>query len=169
MSKCKKARIILYVLLAFWMILIFVMSSQKASQSSQLSGGIVYKLITVFFSKFDSMPLDDQTQLVNTITFIVRKSAHFLEYFILGLLATLIMLTYDVKHKLKAIMSVVFCLLYATSDEIHQYFVEGRACRFTDICIDAAGSVVAIVITILIACAINKRRMGEIDAKKEID
>lgn len=34
----------------------------------------------------------------------------------------------------------VFCALYACSDELHQYFVPGRSCRFFDVCVDSAGA-----------------------------
>lgn len=34
----------------------------------------------------------------------------------------------------------LFCALYACSDELHQYFVPGRSCRFFDVCVDSAGA-----------------------------
>lgn len=34
----------------------------------------------------------------------------------------------------------VFCALYACSDELHQYFVPGRSCRFFDVCVDSTGA-----------------------------
>jgi VanZ family protein len=38
--------------------------------------------------------------------------------------------------------SILFCLLYASSDEIHQIFVPGRGCLFTDVMIDFSGSII---------------------------
>ena len=38
------------------------------------------------------------------------------------------------------LITVVICFLYALSDEIHQYFVPGRACRILDVLIDTSGS-----------------------------
>ena len=38
------------------------------------------------------------------------------------------------------IITVLICFLYAVSDEIHQSFVPGRACRLLDILIDTSGS-----------------------------
>lgn len=37
--------------------------------------------------------------------------------------------------------TILICFLYAAGDEIHQYFVPGRACRMLDILIDTSGSV----------------------------
>ncbi len=129
------------------MMLIFVMSAQAASESSQLSGGIVEKLIAAFFDKFGSMSAESQASITHTLTFVVRKAAHFLEYFVLGLLSYFTASTYkQFELKVRAVFSVLFCVLYAVSDEVHQYFVPGRACRFGDICIDAFGSMLAIIL-----------------------
>lgn len=38
------------------------------------------------------------------------------------------------------IRAELFCALYACSDEVHQYFVPGRSCRFFDVCVDSAGA-----------------------------
>lgn len=38
------------------------------------------------------------------------------------------------------IRAELFCALYACSDELHQYFVPGRSCRFFDVCVDSAGA-----------------------------
>lgn len=44
------------------------------------------------------------------------------------------------------LLSWVFCILYAASDEIHQIFVPGRACMLTDVCIDSAGALLGIAL-----------------------
>lgn len=38
------------------------------------------------------------------------------------------------------IRAEVFCALYACSDELHQYFVPGRSCKFFDVCVDSTGA-----------------------------
>ena len=62
-------------ILLLWMVLIFVMSSFNADSSNSQSGFIVNLL-----SRFVNI------NSVNTISFLVRKTAHFMEYFILGVL-----------------------------------------------------------------------------------
>ncbi len=154
-----------------WMAFIFIMSAQPAKESSELSGGIVSKLIAVFLSDFDSLPKEDQASITNTITFIIRKSAHFLEYFVLGVLSFLTSLSYQkYSHKAKIIYAFLICALYAISDEIHQYFVPGRACRFMDICIDVAGSATAIIlIATIIFLRKRKNRVNLMNKKKLIE
>ena len=34
----------------------------------------------------------------------------------------------------------IFCAFYACTDELHQYFVPGRSCRFFDVCVDSTGA-----------------------------
>ena len=163
MKNVKKARVVFVLLLALWMLVIFVMSAQPAEQSSQLSGGIVSSIIAAICRNFDTLSSQQQTEITSVVTLVVRKTAHFSEYFILGVLVSLTASTSGkINYKLKFLLSTVFCVIYATSDEIHQFFVPGRACRFGDVCIDTAGSVVAIALIMLI-CML-KNRSGEINA-----
>lgn len=145
---------------------IFIMSAQHADRSSQLSGGLVSKVVAVLYPNFSGLSLVQQSDITYIATFIVRKTAHFLEYFILGVLGFLVANTYQkYKFSVRTLSAIVFCVLYAVSDEVHQFFVPGRACRFLDICIDAVGSVAAIA---LLAVVLYRKkisnRSGEIDA-----
>ena len=147
------------------MALIFVMSMQPAEQSSQLSGGIVSKLIAALFHNFDTFDLQRQQEIIHLVSFLVRKAAHFSEYFILCALACLTTKVYTLeKYKVKTIMVFLFCVLYALSDEIHQYFVPGRACRIFDIGIDTAGILTAIIFIFIISRYFKTRKTGDKNA-----
>lgn len=67
--------------------------------------------------------------------FFIRKFLHFFIYF--GLYFTFFKATKDYK------ISFVLSVLYAISDEIHQYFVPTRGAKITDIIIDSAGALLA--------------------------
>jgi VanZ family protein len=75
----------------------------------------------------------------------LRKTAHLFEYFILTLLFWRI---FQEHLKISIFKTGIFCfilvVLYATSDEIHQYFVEDRAGRVIDVLVDGAGAILAI-------------------------
>lgn len=45
--------------------------------------------------------------------------------------------------------TILICFLYAVCDEIHQYFVPGRACRVFDVLVDTAGSAFFLIISFL--------------------
>ncbi len=169
MNKATFKKIICVFLLLCWAITIFAFSSQDATASSNTSGGIVQKAVSVFYPEFDRLPCDEQQQINNTLTLLVRKASHFTEYAILGVLAVITLIVFEKFATLACgIISSVFCMLYAISDEIHQYFVPGRACRFIDVCIDTLGAVSAITLLLLIKHNKN-RKSGETNAKKEVN
>ncbi len=157
------------ILLIAWAFIIFAFSSQNATQSSDTSNGVVEKIIEEIYPQYDNLTKPQQTQISNTITTLVRKGAHFLEYFILGALAVINFLNFKkIRLWLCGLASVVFCCLYAVSDEIHQYFVPGRACKAIDVCIDTAGAATATVFILLIK-HISKKRVKTMRKKKLIE
>lgn len=165
MIKGKKINIIFCFLLIVWMAFIFIMSMQSAEQSSQFSGGIVSRLIAALFRDFSLLTLQQQGNITSIVTFVVRKAAHFSEYFILCVLACLTMKIYEAKkQKIKSLVIFLFCLLYAVSDEIHQYFVPGRACRLFDVFVDAIGILTALVLMLIITHYLKRHKSGEMNA-----
>lgn len=112
------------------MAIIFFFSAQTGDESTVLSDSVISAATRE--KKTDS----------ELLTVIVRKSAHFLEYAALG--AALYFGLYGVgKDKARGrllILSAVLGGLYAVTDEIHQYFVPGRACMATDVLIDTCGA-----------------------------
>ncbi|MBQ8175164.1 MAG: VanZ family protein [Clostridia bacterium] len=79
-----------------------------------------------------------------------RKVAHFLEFALLGSEVSLLLL-WNVKRRAGCCMlGIAFCALCATVDECIQLFVPGRACAFSDVCIDTAGSACALIFLFLL-------------------
>jgi len=70
---------------------------------------------------------------------ILRKIAHFSVYFILNFLLFRSIIQTNKSNK-TIFYSTLFSILYAISDEIHQYFVPTRNFSFVDILIDSAGA-----------------------------
>lgn len=118
-------KIISTLLVIIWMAIIFIMSSFNATDSSNQSNFIVDIIVGIF-------------NISNTevISLIIRKLAHFTEYLILGVLVTNMLRYYNKK----TYISIIICILYAISDEIHQLFVVGRSCQIMDMFIDSIGS-----------------------------
>lgn len=142
------AKTVCWILTAACMCVIFYFSSRTADQSSAQSDMIKEFLIKIFGEG-------------SVTDFIVRKSAHFLEYTGLGLLFALAF--YIQFGKTKTPFAVLCASAYAVTDEIHQLFVEGRACKFTDWCIDTAGAVlgalfILAVITLTCKCQAKKQK-----------
>ncbi|MCK5811789.1 MAG: VanZ family protein [Clostridiales bacterium] len=75
---------------------------------------------------------------------LIRKTAHFVEYFILGFLAVKSHGSFYKKYSI--LVSLLFCISYAFTDEIHQLFVSGRAFMLLDVFIDSIGALSAILL-----------------------
>ena len=86
-----------------------------------------------------------KVNIIEKLQFIVRKSAHFIGYIILGILASGLILQYENINK-KYLLAFLICVIYAISDEIHQLFVPGRSGQVRDVLIDSAGSFLGIII-----------------------
>lgn len=151
-------KIVFWILTAAVMILIFYFSSQVASESSELSDGIIFNLLSAFYPGFDNMNLEAQAMLAESLVFIVRKSAHFLIYTALGVFSMSAFCCYNLGMKKRFWFSAALCVSYSVSDEIHQLFVDGRSCEFRDVLIDSAGSALGILLVMLAVTLFSKRR-----------
>lgn len=125
------------------MLLIFIMSSFDATESTNQSNFIVNIITDIF--KIENIEL---------LSFIIRKLAHFTEYLILGFLTINMLNKNDISKKY--LISIIICIIYATSDEIHQIFVPGRACQIRDVLIDSIGSITGVYLYKLINTKILK-------------
>lgn len=103
---------------------------------------------------------------METSTFIVRKSAHFLEYCLLGASVFSVISVFSPRkslfgYLLSGFLSWLGGSFYAVTDEIHQRFVSGRSGELRDVFIDAAGVCAGILIFMLIDLMV--RYFGEKD------
>lgn len=127
-------KIISIILLILWCILIFYFSSQVGSVSENSSSHVLMFLNSII--RLFSPSVDLTKSLV--ATFIVRKLAHMFLYFILYIICFYVAISYKIKKE--NLFCFIFCILYATSDEIHQLFIFERSFGIQDILIDLFGS-----------------------------
>ena len=145
-----KKRLVLYVLAwlitAIWMAMIFVFSAQPDTQSAELSGFFRQIISRLFGAEISQ--------------FIVRKAAHTFEYFLLSV--CVFHAAFRTWNKKKPYFSFFFTVIYALTDEFHQYFIPGRACRLADVLIDSAGAASGILLCLAVLYFFSrlKRRKG---------
>lgn len=155
--KKKGKMIILTIIIILWMAFIFSMSAKNSTQSSSISGGFTYKILSMFFAQFRSIDKTTQDSIVEGLQFVVRKGAHFTAYAILGGLCFADLRVLDkFKLKINFIIAPVISALYAASDELHQYFVPGRSCEIRDVMIDSLGALTGITVVIIFSKLIEK-------------
>lgn len=152
------------------MTLIFLLSSQNAAVSSGTSGNVIRLIVGIFYPGFDNLPAAEQTEIVASLQFLARKSAHFSIYMILGVLSFLTFISYEkLLFALRLTTSGGICLLYATSDEFHQLFIPGRSGEVRDVMIDFSGAVLGIALSTLVfllICRIKKKRTEKNEERK---
>ena len=131
----KKRSFVLYIaVLIAIMIFIFIQSAFPATVSRQESGLVVKLLENVFGWSPDNA------------AFIVRKTGHFLEYLVLGVVLCLTTRNFGKKRSVPFWIPWAVGTVFAVTDEIHQYFVPGRSCELRDVVIDGCGVAVGVLI-----------------------
>ena len=126
----------LVLLTLSWMGVIFSFSCENGGESAESSGRFIRKIVSVIDGDFDTLSPEEQTKIVEKYDHFVRKTAHFSIYAVLGGLLYLTAFSLGADKKKGYVVSVV---IGAVSDEVHQYFVPGRACMIRDMLLDSAG------------------------------
>ena len=150
-------RAVFLILTLCWMALIFWFSAQEAEVSSDLSGGFIARLLSLFVEGFDTMDEASRLAMIDSLQTLVRKCAHMGVYAVLGVFVALFMSTFSIEVKKQVVIALAICIIYAASDEIHQSFVPGRSCELRDVCIDSLGSLIGMTLCRLIFY-VNSRR-----------
>ena len=128
--------------------MIFFMSAKTATES----GGMSKWLVETAFGRTLMRLLPRLTDRGAEID--LRKYAHMAEYAALAVPSALFFreLLLPRGVPLPALgCSLVFCFLYACSDEFHQTFVPGRSGEVRDVFVDMAGVAFGLVLVLLIS------------------
>lgn len=142
-------KIVKHILLILWCLLIFFFSNENGEVSSNRSKSITNNTINVYEKVFKK-EVKDRKKVHDNLEVVIRKFAHFGLYFILGILVFLCFKEYPIDLRKQIIFSILFCLIYASSDEIHQMFISDRGPRILDVLIDTLGSTTGIITILLI-------------------
>lgn len=139
----KTRRAVLLVLLIVNSLVIFTFSNQPGKTSSHLSDTVVMRIVDTYTElgnkEYSSLEKD---KIISNLKPIVRKSAHVLEYLSFGLIFYLFISTYNTRHPF--LKALIFVILFAGLDELHQTFISGRDGNVVDILIDTIGSIIGI-------------------------
>lgn len=133
-----KRVIISIILVLLWMGFIYYMSSMNSDDSNNVSIGVIDSIVDT------STKDDNDVDIMNTI---IRKMAHASIYLVLGILVLNVFISINKNITYKhVIFTIIICLIYAISDEIHQLYVIGRTGRILDVFIDSIGSIIGSII-----------------------
>lgn len=130
-------KVLSYILLIFWLILIFLLSNQSGGVSATNSSSILYNVFNFIFSLLN-IETSNLNEFINIIHEPLRELMHSFEYFVLGILFMNALYQSGVKENL-FLISIMFCFIYSVSDELHQLFIEGRTLQYLDLFMDFIG------------------------------
>lgn len=142
MIKTKKQYFLItvsWILVALCMAIIFAFSAQSGDASQTVSDD---------FTTFLGLPL--------SVVSFIRKTAHFFEF--AGLAVLIYNALYQSSGSAKPLISFILTAVYAATDEFHQLFVEGRACRVFDLFVDSCGAATGIAALTLLILIYKKLR-----------
>lgn len=160
-TKVTKRMFIYLLLTTCWIALIFSFSLQPAEISSEMSSGFGKMLMETFvprlLEELEAMP-EEQLGLMHHL---LRKCAHFTEYFVLGALMMLTLMQTVFRNRIPT--GIGACALVAVVDETIQRFVPGRSGQVTDVLLDSAGAAAGILAMIFLEIWFKKKK-----TKKEL-
>lgn len=158
-DKKQQIKIIKIILIIIWMGVVFAFSNQGGTKSSGTSSKVT-KVIVNIVTKDKENP-DNKT--MECIEKVVRKCAHYTIYTIGGFLIMNYAYSKEETKKKKVLGSLLFGVFYASTDELHQYFVPGRSARLFDVGIDTLG-----VLTGILAYLAVRKLIKNIDIQVRI-
>lgn len=138
------------------MVMIYCFSAQTGAESGAMSGRITMWILNLVVPGFGDFSPEKQETIRSTVSFVVRKLAHFSEYALLGfsLMLHIAQIEKKIAVRLPWLWSWAAGTLYAASDEFHQGFVAGRGPSLRDVMIDSSGVIAG---TLLLLWIIRRR------------
>ena len=173
LNKTSLKRVIVGIFVISWMTVVFIFSSQDGAKSNNTSGSVIYFVDTKINSNSTNNKTEqntsnnkntsnntskDETDKNTTQKYkysaelqkVVRKNAHCFLYTIGGVVISVFFYAFTLNKKEVITNSLLTGVLYALSDEMHQYFVPGRTSSVFDVGIDTAGVIIGILLTMLV-------------------
>ena len=141
------------------MVMIYCFSAQTGTESGAMSGQITRWVLNLVVPGFGDFSPEKQEAIRSTVSFVVRKLAHFSEYALLGvsLMLHIAQIEKKIAVRLPWLWSWVVGTLYAASDEFHQGFVAGRGPSVRDVMIDSAGVLAGTLLLLWILLSKKKK------------
>ncbi len=138
-----KKKIRKFIPMLIVMLLIFFFSCMEGDESADTS----VAFLKAFVKLVKGMSHKDfSVEVLGAAHLIIRKCAHFSEYLALGVTVMLWMWDLVKTTRCGLLYPELVCMLYAATDELHQYFVPGRYGTWTDVLIDSCGAFTGIFI-----------------------
>ena len=168
--KTKSSYVVPWVIAGVVMAVIFFFSSQNGESSGSISDEIALFALGIFYPEYFALPVEEAAVVFDTCCYIVRKCAHFVIYFCLG--APLMVAFYNMplwqedSNKIRAFRSMgnaaAVGIIYAISDEFHQFFIVERSGQILDVGIDSLGVIAGLFIAAAVLHIIDRKTAAKL-------
>ena len=158
-KKSRALTVAVTVLTVLQLVFIFSQSLLDAPASSEESG-FVLKIVTPVLEIFVGKG--------NVTEAIVRKTAHFTEFAVLGALTAWLSYLLGKRRPLHYVFTLLCCLAAAVTDESIQLLVSGRSGEVRDVLIDFSGAAAGTAVIMIIILIINRIK-GQTTNEKSSD
>lgn len=162
----RKLLYLTFIPAVIWLFIICGFSGNNGESSSSLSMRITVKIADII--NIDDSQLEEYNQTLEKMNYAVRKTAHMCEYAILFILLAIPLYINVVFKNINELefwkmwmITLLLCIFFASTDEIHQLFVNGRSGKFTDVCIDTAGASIGGLFLLCIHKLSNRKIKGK--------
>lgn len=136
--------------------MIFMFSHQSPDASTKTSHSLAHSVLSKVSSSYREMSPPQQRGVLDAVNGLVRKSAHYIEFFMLGVSVYALCREYALRHCRRTAM--VLGVGYALSDELHQLFISGRSAELLDVMIDSAGVLCGVLAAAFLLAAWQRRK-----------
>lgn len=142
------AIVVLLLCIAF----IFSRSMKVAGQSSGESGGLIELInricLSLFGFEIKNIPIAET---------VIRKLAHFIEFFSLGLVVYYFRFAFAKKANGYIVHGILCGLSVALTDETIQYFYSGRSPQVSDVWVDFGGFLVGYLLIFAVFALVERK------------
>lgn len=145
---------------------IFYFSSRTGHSSAGQSGRVTRLIQKIFFPGWSDSPPEVFENQLYALQFLVRKVAHFSIFLLLGVFAFQFLATIPIKWGLRIGICILFIALYAVSDEVHQFFTDGRSMMVFDMLVDTAGGTLGTFVSAVFSLLPENRKLREYTEKE---
>ncbi len=134
--------------------MIFWFSAQSGEESADISNSLIHAVLRMVSGSYREMSVQEQQIVLDSVRGIVRKAAHFTEFFLLG--GALYALCREYGRKQSFWIALGCGIGYAMTDEFHQLFSAGRAASWKDVGIDSAGVLCGVLLIVWVMKAFGR-------------
>ena len=165
----KRSIIRILVAIVLWLSsfgIIFWFTSYSGEDSSRVSMAVARFIRDLIARNFYVNPHDEFWDI--TLHAMIRKLAHYTEFFYHGITTGFLMVTLIKKKWISFSSSVFICLATAAFDEYRQRFIPGRGPQWSDVLLDATGALTGLLVFFLVYAVCSrirslKRRIRELE------